>query len=355
MPIIIRTHDGSHAVQSTRFATENELESALADNPELLRQDHEPRVALAGRQLDLPDAGTLDLLFVNADGLPVAVEAKLGRNAQSRREVVAQAIDYLASLTSLTVDELDAIVGGRLEAALHGFEEDDPPADFDRLWQAVGANLRAGFARLVVALDEAPIGLERIVRFLARNSELDVQMVTVQRYSVPQVGQVVVPRFLITGASEEGRPSVRDKVPKPELVAATEFYNAISPPDLQAGGTAVNYRQIRPPDWPSGLRTHYEFYQTKNSLGAELHIESDAARSLAAVLSPLAGHPVADGSVHLLWDRNWSGGRGRLAAQCQPSAAANLVGSAMIDLIQLTRDKVADHFARMEPTLNGAT
>ena len=35
-------------------------------------------------------------------------------------------------------------------------------------------------ARLVVALDDAPPALERIFRFLARNSELDVQLLTVE-------------------------------------------------------------------------------------------------------------------------------------------------------------------------------
>jgi hypothetical protein len=65
-------------------------------------------------QLDLPEgAGKLDLLFVNSEGLPIAVEVKLGANAEARRQVVAQAIDYLSALTSLTVDGLDQRVGGR--------------------------------------------------------------------------------------------------------------------------------------------------------------------------------------------------------------------------------------------------
>ena len=107
-----------------------------------------------------------------------------------------------------------------------------------------------------------------------------------------------------------------------------------------AVGAGVNYRQIRPPDWPAGFRTHYEFYQTKSILGAELHIETDAARSLGEELAPLAGTQVAAGAASLVWDGNWSSGRGRLAAQFPPEVEPHHVAAAMEDLIALTRDKV---------------
>jgi hypothetical protein len=76
------------------FSCEEDLELLLADFPNLLCGDGEPGIVLVGRQVILPEAGTLDLLLVTREGLPIAVEVKLARNAQSRREVVAQAIDY---------------------------------------------------------------------------------------------------------------------------------------------------------------------------------------------------------------------------------------------------------------------
>jgi hypothetical protein len=139
--------------------------------------------------------------------IAAAVEVKLARNGESRREVVAQAIDYLSSLTALTVDELDNLVANKLDAALRGLAGGDD-SEFERTWAAVGRNLRDGLARLVVATDEAPLALERIFRFLARNSEFDVRLLTVQRHSDPDGSEIFVPRLLVNPDSE-GNPGVK--------------------------------------------------------------------------------------------------------------------------------------------------
>jgi hypothetical protein len=82
----------------------------LQDCPQLLcddsgpPQEKAPGIAFVARQVNLPEAGRLDLLFVSNDGLPIAVEVKLVRNAQARREILAQAVDYVSSLTAMTVD-----------------------------------------------------------------------------------------------------------------------------------------------------------------------------------------------------------------------------------------------------------
>jgi RecB family endonuclease NucS len=124
-PIIFETTDGRSTVNATPFDNEAELQNALAKNPSLLQDDGDARLAHVRAEVTLPyGAGTLDLLLVDANGLPVAVEVKLARNGESRRQVVAQVVDYVASLTRLTVDELDQLVGGALEEALRSFSED---------------------------------------------------------------------------------------------------------------------------------------------------------------------------------------------------------------------------------------
>lgn len=350
MPILIRNGSQSEIVSSTAFPTEQELEILLANTPELLRHEGEPVIAFVARQVDLQEAGILDLLFVNKDGLPIAVEVKLARNAQARREVVAQAVDYLSSLTTLTVDELDQRVGGKLEEALRTLVEEEDSA-FDLAWQAVGTNLRAGQARLVVALDDAPSPLERIFRFLARNSQLDVQLLTVQRYSSLEVGEVFVPRSLVDPASEDGPgTSTGPRLPSPELTAIVDAYNSSAPQDAQALGKSPNYRLVRLAEW-RGMRTfgtHYEFMQTKDGVGAEFHIESDVARPLSESLMPFAGKVVADGRSVLAWDQNWSSGRGRLAARFPRDTPAEVVAQAMRDLIAMTGSTVTSVLQRLQ-------
>src|SRR5258708_2687263 len=114
MPILIQSESGAQSVSPVEFSSEQELELVLKEHPELLQDDNESdeqnatRIAFVASQLDLPEgAGRLDLLFVSSDGLPIAVEVKLGENAEARRKMIGQAIDYLSALTSLTVDELD--------------------------------------------------------------------------------------------------------------------------------------------------------------------------------------------------------------------------------------------------------
>ncbi|MGA3019536.1 MAG: hypothetical protein ABSF62_20610 [Bryobacteraceae bacterium] len=228
----------------------------MADHPDLLGEDGGQPIAFVSSQVNLPDAGRLDLLFVTNEGLPIAVEVKLARNGESRREVIAQAIDYLSSLTSMTVDELDNLVGNSLDKALHGFASDDD--EFEEMWANVGRNLRDGHAKLLVVLDTAPLALERIFRFLAHSSNLDVQLLTVQRYSDQAGREVLVPRLLVNPASEDppGRASspVVQKSMEELLAAcankvAIEFFKERSNMPMNNHKNALAYRQAGKVHW----------------------------------------------------------------------------------------------------------
>jgi len=192
--------------------------------------------------------GFLICFFITVTGLPVAAEVKLARNGESRRQIIAQIVDYLSSLTSLTVDELDNLVEGALEQALRRFDSEDPSIDhFERRWQAVGANLRAGLARMVLVLDYASSELERIVRFLSEHSNLDIRLVTVSKYSAHNIGFLFVPRLLVTAEGELApRPSSGPRPMRNELAEVIATYDGIAAADLKTQGMAVNYRQIRP-------------------------------------------------------------------------------------------------------------
>src|SRR5574341_1213750 len=86
MPIMIRSASLSQTISSEGFSSEEELELLLAKSPDLLREDDGPAIEFVDRQVDLHQAGILDLLFVNSDGLLIAVETKLACNAGARRE-----------------------------------------------------------------------------------------------------------------------------------------------------------------------------------------------------------------------------------------------------------------------------
>lgn len=171
MPIFKKSATGVGPLMPEAYANERELETALVEMPNLLAEIDGPSLAYVARQVNLEGAGILDILLVDSEGTPVVVEVKLARNGESRREVVGQVIDYVSTLTSMTVDELDRAVGGAVENALRSFAAtENQDQEFETLWASIGTNLRAGMARFVIAMDAAPPELQRIVRFLASRS-----------------------------------------------------------------------------------------------------------------------------------------------------------------------------------------
>jgi hypothetical protein len=344
MPILIRKGLESYTVSPSDFAKESQLEDVLADFPDLLLEDEETHIRLVARQLTLPDAGKLDLLFVDSEGLPIAVEVKLARNAQSRREVVAQAIDYVSSLTALTVDELNIRVNGKLELALRSLTDGDA-SEFDLIWQSVGTNLRAGRARIVVVLDEAPPDLQRIFRFLANNSQLDVQLAVMQEYSSPEVATVFVPQILVSPASADRPSQVKSEEPHPELVAIIAAYNASVPEGIKARGNASDYRLIRPSEW-MGTKLAYAFLWKAGKIVIDLHVSRkislDAAEPFAPILAQFAGRSLAEGQGKIAWDKDYRAGRGRLFVEFSLTTPTEIIVQAMRDLITLTRGAVAE-------------
>src|SRR3546814_2706818 len=71
--------------------------------------------------------GLIDNLFVTPSGDIVLVEAKLWRNPEMRRKVVAQALDYVAALSSMDYGAFEHAVGRGLGGP-------------KRIYDAVGSN-----------------------------------------------------------------------------------------------------------------------------------------------------------------------------------------------------------------------
>jgi hypothetical protein len=156
----------------------------------------------------------------------------------------------------------------------------------------------------------------------------------IEQYKGAADQRVFVGRQTFTQASVSDSPPTT--VDNSRLLDAVRRYNETAPGDLKAVGSSQTYRQIRPPNWPQGCRTHYEFYQTQSYIGVEIHIESDFARPLSALLSPLAGKVIESGNRTLIWDNTWSSGRGRLAARFPHEDNPALIAGAMKELIELT-------------------
>jgi hypothetical protein len=320
------------------FANESELEQVLRQHPGLLVADGEPAPALVGQQVSLDVCGRLDLLFVDAEGMPILVEAKLEKNAGSRREVVAQAIDYVSFLTQLTANELNSRVGGGLERAIESLFPDDDEAQ-DRTWTAVDTNLRAGEMRFLIALDAAADGLERMVRFLSERSNLDVGLVTVSKFGEAATSEFYVPQVRVG-------PNQNESVPAPvgtsgsfakELSEIEEAFRPLCPPEFALGPVQRDHVKVFLPDVDRSC--HYEFLAKKRGTRVEFHIEPTPSKPHAAMFEA-AGKLVREqgmlGGHQLLLER-WSGhDGGRIVLQLPDHASPADLARGMRQLIDAT-------------------
>ena len=124
--IFLRSGGRLVLLQPTQYSTEDVLQAALADHPEVLvgqstdaDEDGGHALILVAREMSIPDTSfSLDHLFLDRDGVPVLVEVKRASDTRIRREVVGQMLDYAANAaTSWTVDLLRERIAERAAAA----------------------------------------------------------------------------------------------------------------------------------------------------------------------------------------------------------------------------------------------
>lgn len=140
--------------------TEDWLQRLAHDHPQVLPVDRiEPgfdEIYAVAREVPCAH-GSIDNLFITAAGDLVLVEAKLWRNPQARREVVAQALDYVAALSAMSYEAFETACrkGRGLNApSLHALVADKPDAlDEAEFIDAVSRNLNRG-RMLVIALGD---------------------------------------------------------------------------------------------------------------------------------------------------------------------------------------------------------
>jgi hypothetical protein len=100
-------------LEESRFEAETQLQEALKLNPQVIPVSDLDlaEVVVVGRETTVP-AGAIDLLLVDAEGRVIILETKLSRNPELRRQVVAQVLDYGASLwrTAPTLMQFEDLV-----------------------------------------------------------------------------------------------------------------------------------------------------------------------------------------------------------------------------------------------------
>lgn len=211
----------------TEYENEDILQLLLEKYPDLLPGDQispeDPRRwLLVSREMGVPgdidETGrwSLDHLFLDQDGIPTFVECKRSTDTRSRREVVAQMLDYAANGTEYwSMDRLRQAAAetarsqGRLlddeVMEISGYEDDE---GVEAYWNTVEENLKAGKVRLVFVADKTPKELRRLVEFLnAKMEDVEVIAVEIKQY-MGEGRKALVPRVIgITEATRSTSPA----------------------------------------------------------------------------------------------------------------------------------------------------
>lgn len=296
-------------LEESGYLSESILQELLTDYPDLLPGDQitpeDPRRWLfVAREVSIPGDETeserwsLDHLFLDQDGVPTFVECKRSIDSRTRREVIAQMLDYAANGTAYwSMDRLRRAAAETAKKQGKSLDDEvlrvlgENKIEIDQFWGGVEANLRNHKIRLIFVSDSTPKELRRLVEFL--NEEmLHVEVLAVEVKQFQGRGgekdqKALVPRVL--GLTESARGNKKPPIMRTATTAeiflgkcgpgAREFFQRVLDLAKQRGHTilwgTVGF-SVRT-DLPSGLATfvygvppnQFQFYFNSGTLRDE--------------------------------------------------------------------------------------
>jgi hypothetical protein len=314
--VLIRDQHGAETVVAeAQLLTEKGLHDVLTAHPELVPGedlDIGPAVVV-GRESGL-ESGYADLVLVDREARLCLVEVKKEGNPDTRR-VIAQLLDYAASLWQMSANEFE-------HSVLHPYlrstsiEEPDLPdlatfaaqwfgppaevgeaamdADFDEFPDQLGRTLAGGQFRLVVAAPSIPHGVQRVIEYM--NSQgLLLYGLEVSFFSGP--AECFVPRIVVRpsvtetvkltgGAAALGREDFIEALPERVRAWGAEFLDS-----AESGGARLRWnsygasiRATRSPERVVGwLEKKRAVITVKTPTGYPHEPFTDARNALAAL------------------------------------------------------------------------
>lgn len=200
---------------------------------------------------ELPtQAGFLDNLWLTPNGGIVLGEAKLFRNPEARREVIAQALDYARAIAGWHYEDLQAAVRkarGCPDFCLWDILGDNSDLDEASFIDAVERRLRQSRFLVLIIGDGIQEGVEALTSHLQLHAGLHVGLALVD-LSIwkTEEGLLVVPRIPLrtllvergivlfspeTGVQVQAPPRIagvgKSSSPKPYTASEPEFYEAL--------------------------------------------------------------------------------------------------------------------------------
>lgn len=164
-------------VAERKFQDEAALQQILYESPDIIpieklgEQILKPKLFI--KEAGLPGSGNTDLIGIDENGGITIVECKLAKNAEIRRKVIGQVLEYAAYLWQMDYEQFDGMcckaekwdTKHLIEAMQEKMREGKGWSTED-FRQNVVSTLEKGDFRLIIAVDALNDELRRIIQFL---------------------------------------------------------------------------------------------------------------------------------------------------------------------------------------------
>jgi hypothetical protein len=174
MELLLRTSPIGkwQSVEAFSYGDESKLRDLLFDHPTLIPMEEiragSAEIVFALKEFPL-NIGSVDLLGFSASGDIVIIECKLAKNAESKRKVIGQVLEYGANLHGLTYKDIDQQVQKHGKNLISCMKEviEDPLWKEEEFKQNIEDALKKGDFLLIIVVDEINEYLSRIVNYIS--------------------------------------------------------------------------------------------------------------------------------------------------------------------------------------------
>lgn len=263
-PILVRPSESAVPLSAIELDTsghgvfdEGKLQALIHAHPRCLPIEQiEPglgQVVAICREMPT-ERGPIDNFLMTPEGDLVIVEAKLWRNPEARRKVVAQALDYTSCLFEMNYSDLEAaVLKGRFSdrekpTSLYDIFAGNPDVGDEAAFvDAVNSNLRKGRALVLVVGDGIRTDLVRLTSLLQSHAgaRFTFALIELALFQMPSgEGTIACPRILAQTkfiergivTIEDGRVKIgpapaqpmEDTAPAGKSISEEQFYEAMS-------------------------------------------------------------------------------------------------------------------------------
>jgi len=195
-------------VSEQKFANEGALQDILYKSPDIIPIEKlgerlkEPKIFV--KEAGLPGSGYTDLIGIDEDGGITIIECKLAINADIRRKVIGQLLEYAAFLWEKNYEEFDDIcckaekwgnkhLSDIMQEKMEAMKE---PWSDEEFRSKISSTLTDGDFRLIIAVDALNDELRRTVEFINSRGEKTptIYVLEMRQYETTEL-QMLVPEL----------------------------------------------------------------------------------------------------------------------------------------------------------------